>query len=167
MKRIWLMTLLSFLFAGCDTVRTMEDSGIIKDDILQDFVQTDDPALLAYYADEIAECEKLNAAYSVYATDFDLNQDGSAETISYLLSTLSSGSNGNIFLHLHLENRVLPFSDEVFLNPHPDGKQFRPKLQVIKSESGAYPDIRYAVYDDSGASVKEQIFRFDSSGYIS
>lgn len=167
MRRICLMVLLPFLLAGCDTVRTVEDSGIIKDDILEDFIQTDDLALLAYYADEIAECEKLNAAYSIYAAQFDLNQDGSAETISYLLSTLNSGSSGNILLHVHSENGALPFSDEVFLNPHPDGKQFIPKLQVMGTESYGYSDIRYAVYDESGVAVKEQFFRFDDSGYIS
>lgn len=167
MKRTCLLVLLTPFLAGCSGVPAVEDPGNIAENLLQEFAPTEEAALLQYYADEIAECEKLNAAYSVYAAKYDLNQDGSTETISYLMSTLNSGSSGNLMLYVHAEDRVLPFSDEIYLNPHPDDKRLIPKLQVMESQSGGYHDIRYTASEASGAVVKELYFRFDGIGYIS
>ena len=105
--------------------------------------------------------------HSVYALQYDLNEDGAKETISYLLSTLNSGSSGNIVLHVHSQNEVFSFSDAIFLNPHPDGKNCTPKLQVMGSKSSGYFDVRYTVFDDSGVAVNAQDFRFNGSEYIS
>ena len=167
MKRICIFLSLPILFAGCSGVRTVEEPEVIAENILPEFVQTEDAALQLYYADEIAECGKLDAAHSVYALQYDLNEDGAKETISYLLSTLDSGSSGNIVLHVHSQNEVFSFSDAIFLNPHPDGKNCTPKLQVMGSKSSGYFDVRYMVFDDSGVAVNAQNFRFNGSEYIS
>ncbi len=167
MNRIWLTALLPFLFAGCNIFSSTENPAMIADDILAGFVQTEDPALLAYYADEIAECKKLDAAYAVCATEFDLNQDGTAETISYMLSTLNSGSSGNIMLYVHSQDSTFPFSEEIFLNPHTNGTNPSPRLQIIESKHNGFYDIRYAVFDDSSTVITKQDFCFDGMRYTS
>ncbi len=155
------------MFAGCSDFQTVEEPEVIAENLLPEFVQTEDAVLQSHYADEIAECRKLNAAHSVYALQYDLNEDGSRETISYFISTLNSGSTGNIVLHVHSQNGVFSFSDAIFLNPHPDGKSCTPKLQVMGSKSSGYSDMRYTVFDDSGATVNEQDFHFNGSEYVS
>lgn len=85
----------------------------------------EDATVRGLYQEQLQEWTSLGVAYEVYYGRFDLNGDDADEIIAYAISSLNSGSLGNIQLDIWKEDdnsyMNIGFKETLLLNPHEPG----------------------------------------------
>lgn len=165
----WII-MLSILLYGCkdDT----ESTNVLSSNLLAEMTATTESEILELYNSQIKET--INAgvkAYSVNATTFDLNKDGNDEIIAYFISSLNSGSLGNINVDIWTkENGVyknIGIRNPIYLNPHLDGNfentSNNVSLQVVDNRKNNFYDLWYITVTNNG--TQKDVLHFNGINY--
>ena len=136
--------------------------------------EVNDGTLLSLYQQPIDECIKAGCnSYGIYATSYDLNHDGNKEIISYFMSSLNSGSCGNITLDIWIcEKGVyknVGSKETLYLNPHHDENGYYlsqyASLKIMNKTSNHFYDLWYVIVREDNGQEEETVYQFTGNTY--
>lgn len=139
--------------------------------LLPQFAQTDDVMLYDYYAEEIAECKAMGTdAYCVEKVCYDLDGDGTEETLSFFMSSIHNGSLGNVEVDIFDGKTQIGENLYMELNPHLDENalhaDYTTYLWVLPQDSNGYADLEYRIIaEEDNSLIYSNIFQYDGKVY--
>lgn len=171
MKAKKLMNIFAYLLYVCllFLIGSCSSQKVLYPDILRSLTalsEQGDDIVYDLYQEQIHEWTSLGAAYQVYYGRFDLDGDAIDEIIAYAMSTMNSGSLGNIQLDIWKENddgyMNIGFKDALLLNPHEPGFEDL-KVDIMTERQNGYCLIGItSQYSDRN---KTQIASYSSDRY--
>ena len=160
-----------------DTYKSYEGNSIAQAILFDEFEEIRDGEIFTLYKDQIDECIALDCeAFWVEAICVDLNNDGTDEVMSYFMSSVHSGSLGNLMLDIWVKDggayKNIGLTEDIFLNPHhwdDDGTRvfFDVFLYAVESPGNEYRDIWYVTKGTVNGvpSASTWVFSFDGNSY--
>ena len=126
----------------------------------------EDATVRGLYQEQLQEWTSLGVAYEVYYGRFDLNGDDADEIIAYAISSLNSGSLGNIQLDIWKEDdnsyMNIGFKETLLLNPHEPGFEAL-KVDIMTERQNGYCLI--GITSQYSERNKTQIASYSSDRY--